>query len=254
MEETTPTYWQQTQRPLPSLVFVVPLLVLYETGFLWVGDGTSALYRNGVDIWMRENLKLEQFGVPHAYFLPLLPICIIAIFTFWQVYSKDPWRFDGNVIVGMLTESFVLAVALLVIGSFKEMAFSKLEASGIAAAMLVPSRTMVDFIRYIGAGIYEETLFRLILIPLVYCFSRAIGVPSVIGTTLALSLSAVSFSVNHFGPLAGPMIEPFSFDPFISHWVAGLFFAGIFVTRGFGIAVGTHVVYDVLVGVFQLEL
>ena len=38
-------------------------------------------------------------------------------------------------------------------------------------------------------------------------------------------------------------------DYFVFRTVAGLYFTALFVARGFGVAVGAHIGYDVLVGV-----
>jgi membrane protease YdiL (CAAX protease family) len=58
--------------------------------------------------------------------------------------------------------------------------------------------------------------------------------------------SAVLFSAAHH---AGPYGEPFDRYVFVFRTIAGLYFAAIFVVRGFGIAVGAHACYDVLAGV-----
>src|SRR3990170_3082495 len=48
-------YWRESQRPLVSLAFVLPLLVVYEGGVLWLGP---AAMRNGADVWLRQLLDL----------------------------------------------------------------------------------------------------------------------------------------------------------------------------------------------------
>ena len=105
--------------------------------------------------------------------------------------------------------------------------------------------------RYVGAGIYEETLFRLLLLPAVYYCLNVIGIPSKAAMTLAMTTSALAFSCAHY---VGPMAEPFVWFSFIFRWVAGLFFASVYVLRGFGIAVGAHAAYDILVGVLHFRL
>ena len=47
---------------------------------------------------------------------------------------------------------------------------------------------------------------------------------------------------------AGAPGEAFTWFAFIFRWMAGVYFSWVFVTRGFGIAVGTHAAYDILVG------
>ena len=239
-------YFDQTKRPLPCLLFLIPLLALYELGTLWIGDDNPVRLRNGADAWMR--WWLEQFGMQPVY---VLPLALMFIFTVWQLCARYPWRVDGEVMLGMVAESMVFALALLVFGRLQDIAFQTLEESYVAASLGAPPPRFIDVVSYIGAGIYEETLFRLLLLPAVYCCLAAVGVPSLLASTAAVTLSGLAFSGAHY---LGPMAEPFVWFSFIFRWIAGLVFAGVFVLRGFGIAVGTHAAYDILVGVLGFRL
>jgi hypothetical protein len=53
------------------------------------------------------------------------------------------------------------------------------------------------------------------------------------------------FSAAHY---IGPLGDSFALYSFTFRAVAGLFFAMLFLLRGFGIAAGTHFFYDLLVG------
>jgi membrane protease YdiL (CAAX protease family) len=55
----------------------------------------------------------------------------------------------------------------------------------------------------------------------------------------------VLFSAAHY---VGPCGDPFRWLTFLFRFLAGVFFAVLFRYRGFGIAAGTHALYDVLVG------
>jgi membrane protease YdiL (CAAX protease family) len=100
-------------------------------------------------------------------------------------------------------------------------------------------------IGFCGAGLYEEVLFRLLLLPaLAWCFAR-LGMSVPRAAVGGLVVSSLLFSAAHYvGPL-GDTFEPYSFT---FRTIAGLFFAGLFLWRGFGIAAGTHAAYDMLVG------
>ena len=69
--------------------------------------------------------------------------------------------------------------------------------------------------------------------------------PAVLASTLAVTASALLFSLAHH---AGTPGEAFTWFAFIFRWLAGVYFAWVFVVRGFGVAVGTHTAYDILVG------
>jgi hypothetical protein len=242
------TYWNQTRRPLPCLIFLLPLLTLYEVGVLWASKtgGDVDIVQNGADAWMR--WVIEQLGFSPAYAMPFV---ILLIFTVWQIHTREAWRLDGEVLVGMLGESLVLAIALMVIGRVQDLAFHRMEANEVVVAMSSAATTLERVVSYVGAGIYEETLFRLLLLPAVYFTLKGIGIPSPIAMTLAMTTSALAFSGAHY---VGPMAEEFTWFSFIFRWVAGLFFAAVFALRGFGIAVGAHAAYDILVGVLHFQL
>jgi hypothetical protein len=229
-------------------VFLIPLLALYEVGVLWASKhgGDLDLVQNGADSWMR--WAIERIGFSPAY---VLPFVILLVFTAWQIYSREPWKMDGEVMLGMLGESLVLAVGLMVIGRVQDIAFHRLEATQVVASIGDRATTLERLVSYVGAGIYEETMFRLILLPAVYYSLIAIRIPSPLSMTLAMTASALAFAAAHH---IGPVAEPFVWFNFIFRWVAGLFFAGVFALRGFGIAVGAHAAYDILVGVLQFQL
>lgn len=242
------TYWYQTRRPLPCLVFLIPLLTVYEVGVLWASQhgGDLEVVQNGADSWMR--WAIQQLGFSPAYILPFL---ILLIFTFWQIWTRDPWKMDGEVMLGMLGESLVLAIALMVIGRVQDMAFHRIETSQVVTALGGPATTLERLVSYVGAGIYEETMFRLILLPAIYYCLVGVGIPSPVSMTLSMSASALAFAAAHH---VGSVAEPFLWFNFIFRWIAGLFFASVFVMRGFGIAVGAHAAYDILVGVLRFQL
>jgi membrane protease YdiL (CAAX protease family) len=109
-----------------------------------------------------------------------------------------------------------------------------------------PNEMMARVITFVGAGIYEEVLFRLLLFGGAVWLLRRSGLLS--GTTFALAAlaSAVAFSAAHHAPGSG---EPYNGYVFLFRTMAGFYFTLLFQLRGFGIAVGAHACYDVLAGV-----
>jgi membrane protease YdiL (CAAX protease family) len=101
-------------------------------------------------------------------------------------------------------------------------------------------------VTYVGAGIYEEVLFRLLLFSVLGGMLRLLQFPSLLAFLGAALASAAFFSAAHH---LGPYGEAFDGYVFLFRTVAGVYFALLFQLRGFGIAVGAHACYDVLVGV-----
>ncbi len=60
----------------------------------------------------------------------------------------------------------------------------------------------------------------------------------------AAVVSSLIFSLFHY---LGPLGDSFQLSSFVFRFVAGMVLAGIYRWRGFGIAAGTHALYDVFV-------
>jgi hypothetical protein len=223
-------YWSLSRTPLTSLVFTLPLVLAYEGGVLWLGRGSP---RNGADVWLRQFLDLIGFG---SYFL--LPVLTLLGLLAWHHIEHDRWRFSPLVLAGMAFESFVWAGMLVGIARLQH----RLWPLGIADGV---SGILARFVGYCGAGLYEEVLFRLILLPIViWVFERA-GLSTAAAALWSVILTSLLFSTAHY---VGPLGDTFELYSFTFRTLAGIFFATLFVTRGFGIAAGAHAAYDMLVG------
>jgi hypothetical protein len=228
---------------LPGLVFILPLLVAYEAGVAWLGGATADTWRAGADAWIRQGLT--SLGITDRLFLPL---ALAMILLGWQAIDGRRWRFHPGILVGMAIESLVLGIALIGLSKLVDIGFARLDPPVPLSAG--PPHPAAPLIGYLGAGLYEETLFRLTLIPIFYCGLRLLQTPIVLANTLAVTSSALLFSLAHH---AGSPGETFTWFAFIFRWLAGIFFAWVFVARGFGVAVGTHSAYDILVGWLDLR-
>ena len=111
LEQPPMNYWQATSRPLTSLIFVLPMLAIYETGILLLGPEAI---RNGVDVWLRQFLGLMGLG---QYFL--LPVLTIAILLAWHHLKEYPWQFRPTNLPLMAAESMVLGLFLLCLAHFQ---------------------------------------------------------------------------------------------------------------------------------------
>jgi hypothetical protein len=228
---------------LPCLVFVAPLLLIYELGVSWFGGEGAAALRTGADAWLRQGLA--GLGLTDHW---LLPVGLVVGLVAWQAFEPRGWRFAPSSLLAMWVESLVLAVALVGLSKVVDVGLVWLEHSqGQSAAVVAvsPSQSRAVLLGFLGAGIYEEALFRLTLVPVLFGLARVLQVPALAAATLAVTGSALLFSLAHH---AGTPTETFAWFTFIFRWLAGVYFAGVFMVRGFGIAVGTHTLYDILVG------
>lgn len=242
----TESYWQQSRGPFASLLFMTPLLLLYEGGVLVFGSGGI---RNGADAWLRSLLDMLGFS---GYFL--LPVLTVGILLAWHHITRKPWRVRGWVLSGMLVESALLGLILVGIAHLQGILFAPFISAGMPHDQALTtvaieshsfSQTAARLIGFFGAGIYEEVLFRLLLLPVVAALLGAAGLSPRKRAWGAIAITSLIFSAAHY---IGPYGDVLQLYTFTFRFLAGTLFALLFVYRGFGIAAGTHALYDIFVG------
>lgn len=232
-------YLQQSVRPLASLAFVLPLMLVYEVGVLVLGPEAI---RNGADVLMRQLLDLLGFG---QYFV--LPVATCIILLAWHHLRRDPWRFSPRVLFTMFVESVAWALLLFIV----HCVMNGLSAN-ILAAVSDQSQTadkLARLVAFCGAGLYEEFLFRLILLSATMAVIRLAGGSPRATAIVAVVVTSLVFSAAHYKPFM-PFGEPFDMYSFVFRTLAGVFFAVLYLRRGFGVAAGTHAFYDVITQIF----
>jgi hypothetical protein len=223
-------------RPITCLMFLLPLVVLYELGVLYISGDIATNGTGRVIAFQLLQKFLALFGAT-GYYLPGL--AILAILVAWQFASGDTWKFKPRTLAGMALESMMLAIPLLVLSHVASTYSMTMAASVGGGAAQHP--WLGELLLSVGAGIYEELLFRLILISilsiiLIDIFNVGEG-PAIFTIVL---VSAVIFSLYHY---LGD--EQFHLYSFVFRTMAGGYLAGVFILRGFGITVGCHVCYDI---------
>jgi len=239
------SYYHATRHPWSCLLFLLPLLAAYEGGLAWVGGDPDGQMRNGADAWLRWGL--EVFGAPQVYAAPAVVLVVMLLWSWWR-WADRP-KDTVTTLFGMAFESGLFAVLLW---QFSRNFGPILDVLGVTlqvpVQVSVPSAAPAPVSRvltYLGAGIYEEVLFRLVLFTGLYALLRVVLLPWLVALPLATVGAALVFAAAHH---LGPYGEPMRVDHFVFRTCAGLYFTALFVLRGFGIAVGAHAGYDVLVG------
>ena len=228
-------YDDQTRRPIVCLAFILPLLVFYEIGSILLGHNS---FRSGIDQWIHSALNQIGFGQ-----LALLPLVAIAVMNVWHHRNGDHWKIRVPVLAGMLIESIGLGLILFCAAN----AINTL-ATGPSATFsttIPQSQWWGTVVGLVGSGIYEELVFRIILlVPMIYWAGQLIAnrkYATVFGV-IVISLLFAALHYNVFNP-AGSQFE---LSSFVFRFAASIVFCILFLFRGFGIAAGSHVAYDVL--------
>lgn len=240
-EETPYDYWLATRRPLNCLLFLLPWIAVYEVGVSMLSAENSEQIRNGADYWLRSLLSVSGF-----HQAAVLPLSVVAVLLAWHIIRQYPWQIRLETQLGMLAESLLLAVALVAVGQVHHLLFLNLQVIPPSSVTL-SAGNLRHAVTYIGAGVYEEVLFRLLLVPVAFSAFRLLEFPSSAAAALAALSTGFIFALAHH---VGPSADAFNLFAFSFRTAAGVFFAGVFFVRGFGITVGCHAGYDLLVGVF----
>lgn len=239
------SYWALSRAPRYSITFALPLLILYEALAATLSRFAGEQMRNGADVMLR-----SLFVAVAGRRGPLLfVLCVIAI-SVWLI-ARDLRRggkLEPRVFLWMTAEAVALSLVFgLVIGTVTAKLLSPFGPLAIIASqpkMGTGARLMLS----LGAGLYEELLFRVLLVSgLLMLARRVFGFGTTVANTFAVVLGALIFSAFHY---VGPYGDPLRLDSFVFRAIAGVAFSALYVFRGFGITAWTHALYDVLVLVF----
>jgi len=229
-----PGYYALAKQPLYSLVLLVPLILLYEIGTILVNTDviTGREYRI-----VAFNL-VEALGALFGLSGPYMPgILCVVILLGWHLATRHGWKLHQNVLLGMLVEAVFLCLPLLLLNRFFTTGYL------IPNAAAPPGEWLAEMTFAIGAGLYEELLFRLLFITFANMLLVDVlrGNETLCGLFIVI-LSALLFAGYHYWPGG----EAFNWDTFSFRAIAGLYFGGLFLLRGFGITAATHAAYDII--------
>lgn len=220
---------------LTSLVLVFPLFIIYQVGVLF----TLPLL-NGADFVT--TVLFASLGLTLKGYLVFLSLVILG-FVLALALLKRTQQFNGKVFLPVLLESAVYALTM---GSVIVLLMTKVLGISPTLATGLPEQGLATrLVMSLGAGVYEESVFRLgLLSGCITLFDRVLGMNRWAAVLGAFALSSVVFSLVHYLP---PMGDPFGFGSFTFRVLAGIIFGALYKLRGFAVAVYTHAFYDVFV-------
>jgi hypothetical protein len=171
------------------------------------GIGVLAVFGGGLAIllWIRRRRSAERLR--------------LRWFS-WMFLESVTYAFLIGIVVGRATERF-------------------LQAADTQAVPNVAAR----FALALGAGAYEEILFRAILLGgLLWLFQKVLTLSRSTALLSALGLSSLLFSASHYVLLANEAFTPTSF---VFRLLAGVAFGTVYLMRGVGIAAYSHSLYNI---------
>lgn len=227
------SYWATSQLPLHILIFLLPWIGLYEIGLVSVLTSDAGTTTNKAHASMLQ--LFEAFGIVQPG-----GIAIIVVLLAWHFLKRDPWKIRPSVVGGMALESMILACPLLALGWVLS---SQVPAAGTPVdihTLGLWQQVMIS----IGAGLYEELVFRMLAIAVLHTLLVDLCRASHgLGVAISITVAAAAFTWYH--PLANADGD-LSIRKLLVYFAAGIYFGVLYVTRGFGIVVGAHALYDVV--------
>ncbi len=249
-------YWALSSRPLHSLAFLLPFVVAFEAGTIaYLTDDRSGL-QHTIRAKRLLDLFFQNFGV--AGFMAT-GFAMLTVLMVWQILSKDRWLVRPVVLAGMALEASLWALPLLVFGQIFQRAATALAldgggagggvwpavtplAEGAVSLLQMPWQARATIA--IGAGIYEEMLFRLVgMAVLHFIVKDLLLAKEMVARVIAVVGSAAAFAAYHDVSM---LAQPDKWAALSFYFAAGVYFGVIYLGRGFGIVVAAHAVYDIL--------
>lgn len=245
-------YLRDSRSLLNCIVLVLPLFVVYQLGVLTTGG-----VQNGAD-FVTTTLLVDVFGGNTIYYVLFNLVVLAGLVGFVFVLRKTD-RFHPRLYWAVILESTLYGILL---GFVVSTVLTKIGITPSAASAAPSMGPLDNFVLSLGAGIYEELVFRLILLGGSVWLGRWIwlrfkGAPAegdkaprlklveniaLVGG--AVIVTSLLFSGIHY---VGSMADPLTLHSFSYRFLAGVFFAGLYYSRGFAVAVYTHAIYDVIV-------
>lgn len=226
-------YHRATRSATYGFLSALPLFVLYETMIVLVNLDAARPVRVGAGVWIKDLLTMT--GASGGLVLALLVAGGGLAAYLLDRHRRIPLR--SRYFVGLVGESAVYAVVV---------ALGVSSAVGALFAAIPPpdGALWMQLALSIGAGLYEELVFRVLLVGGLALLFRGLMSSPAQAYLLAALLGAALFSGAHY---VGPLGDPFALPSFTFRFLFGLALNALFLGRGFGVAAWTHALYDVMV-------
>jgi hypothetical protein len=225
-----PTYFQLSRTPHYSVVFAIPLLLAYEGLALLLNQSDLYGVRNSADVLLK--VFLAYVGI-HGFFGFGAAMVVAVLLLHWVGGVPRLGRMRWAVLGGMLVESVVYSLVFgAVVGALTR----------LLLAQPMPLSRSAQILVSLGAGVYEEFVFRVLLVgALVFVLHRLLRLQPLVARGGAAIGGAAVFSAFHY---LGPFGDPWQLASFLFRFIAGLILTGLYFMRGYGITAYTHSLYD----------
>ena len=226
-------YWRDSRSAYFSAVAALPLLVIYEI-LIVLSQSRYWGIRNAADVWIRTFLMAFDLQAQHITFVLIgISLALIPIAKSRARGIKLKANYFALMFAECLAFSLVLGVVLQSI-----LRLGGLSSGGPGSGL------MQNLALSVGAGLFEEIIFRVILLNLLFLLLSPLLKKKVVAAVVSVLLASFLFSLSHY---VGTMADTWQLYSFMFRWGAGLLFTVLYFVRGFAITAYTHALYDIWV-------
>ena len=226
-------YWRYSRSAYYSAVAALPLLVIYEI-LIVLSQSRYWGIRNAADVWIRTFLMAFDLQAQHITFVLIgISLALIPIAKSRARGIKLKANYFALMFAECLAFSLVLGVVLQSI-----LRLGGLSSGGPGSGL------MQNLALSVGAGLFEEIIFRVILLNLLFLLLSPLLKKKVVAAVVSVLLASFLFSLSHY---VGTMADTWQLYSFMFRWAAGLLFTVLYFIRGFAITAYTHALYDIWV-------
>lgn len=226
-------YWRFSRSSYYSVVAALPLLLAYEI-IVILSQSNFWVIRNAADVWIRTILMAFDLKTQHLTFV-MIGISL-ALIPLAKIRSPGI-GIKFHYFLLMLVESFLYSLILGVVLQ------SILKIGGLSSGG-VGNGVLQNFALSLGAGLFEEIVFRVLLLNFLYFIFKPLLRKKMVAAVFAVLVASFLFSASHY---VGSMADSWELYSFMFRWGAGMLFTVLYFVRGFAITAYTHALYDIWV-------
>ena len=217
------------------MLFVGPLWLLYQVLAYQLNHGFGGNFRTGIDILFAASLR--QVGISSAIAAGI-PAVLVVLYLLPSKHRASISEIRLRDFGFILLESLIYALIFgLCVGKLTELLLS-------IAGIEFDREKVAGLVVNLGSGVYEEFLFRVVLLSgVVYFLQRVNAVRQIWPRyVVAILLTSMLFAAFHYLKIFG---EAVTLESFLFRFFAGLVFSLMFICRGYGVTAYAHSFYNV---------
>jgi len=234
-------YHRYSKSSYYAVVGSLPLLLAYEVLIL---SGSTAQFevRNAADVLLRTLLGAAGLSPNQAYLAMILAL-ILSI----PLVRNSRMELEPRYFAYMLGEAFAYSLVLGFVINLLLQPLLTAAAWPLARPwpLALPAGSSWNQVlaQSLGAGLFEEFLFRVLLLNALLALTRLV-LAEWLGVLVSILAASFLFALAHY---LGPLGDPLRLDSFLFRWVAGLLFTVLYYARGFAVTAYAHALYDIRV-------